>query len=113
MAQRPSSRTRVAGRTAWRGARMARSISATTAARNMPQAASSRPDRQRTTSAAMSNGSTRAPAKCVSYSQCGGHKLSAPNDIVFDRQGGFYFTDLGKRRGRDRDHGGLYYALPD
>jgi sugar lactone lactonase YvrE len=39
--------------------------------------------------------------------------LSAPNDIVFDRQGGFYFTDLGKRRARDRDHGGLYYALPD
>src|SRR5215472_3644913 len=49
----------------------------------------------------------------ILYSQCGGHKLSAPNDIVFDRQGGFYFTDLGKRRGRDRDHGGLYYALPD
>src|SRR5271155_1918267 len=46
----------------------------------------------------------------VLYSQCGGHKLSAPNDIVFDRQGGFYFTDLGKRRARDRDHGGLYYA---
>lgn len=49
----------------------------------------------------------------VLYSRCGGHKLSAPNDIVFDRQGGFYFTDLGKRRARDRDHGGLYYALPD
>ena len=49
----------------------------------------------------------------ILYSQCGGHKLSAPNDIVFDRHGGFYFTDLGKRRGRDRDHGGLYYALPD
>ncbi len=49
----------------------------------------------------------------VLYSQCSGHKLSAPNDIVFDRQGGFYFTDLGKRYGRDRDHGGLYYALPD
>ena len=31
------------------------------------------------------------------YSECSGHKLSAPNDIVFDRQGGFYFTDLGKR----------------
>jgi len=31
----------------------------------------------------------------VLYSQCGGHKLSAPNDIVFDRHGGFYFTDLG------------------
>jgi len=49
----------------------------------------------------------------VLYSHCGQHKLSAPNDIVFDRQGGFYFTDLGKRRARDRDHGGLYYALPD
>jgi gluconolactonase len=47
------------------------------------------------------------------YSHCGQYKLSAPNDIVFDRQGGFYFTDLGKRRARDRDHGGLYYALPD
>ncbi|MBV9862281.1 MAG: SMP-30/gluconolactonase/LRE family protein [Alphaproteobacteria bacterium] len=47
------------------------------------------------------------------YTHCGPHKLSAPNDIVFDKQGGFYFTDLGKRRARDRDHGGLYYALPD
>ncbi len=49
----------------------------------------------------------------VLYSECNGHKLSAPNDIVFDRQGGFYFTDLGKRYARHRDHGGLYYALPD
>jgi gluconolactonase len=47
------------------------------------------------------------------YSECNGHKLSAPNDIVFDRQGGFYFTDLGKRYARQRDHGGLYYASPD
>jgi gluconolactonase len=47
------------------------------------------------------------------YTHCGPHKLSAPNDIVFDKAGGFYFTDLGKRRARDRDHGGLYYALPD
>src|SRR5512133_139450 len=49
----------------------------------------------------------------ILYSQCGGHKLSAPNDIVFDKQGGFYFTDLGKRYARHRDHGGVYYALPD
>jgi len=49
----------------------------------------------------------------VLYTHCGHNRLSAPNDIVFDRQGGFYFTDLGKRRARDRDHGGLYYALPD
>jgi gluconolactonase len=47
------------------------------------------------------------------YSECNGHKLSAPNDLVFDRQGGFYFTDLGKRYAHQRDHGGLYYALPD
>ena len=47
------------------------------------------------------------------YTECNGHKLSAPNDIVFDVHGGFYFTDLGKRYARHRDHGGLYYALPD
>ncbi len=47
------------------------------------------------------------------YTECDGHRLSAPNDLVFDRHGGFYFTDLGKRYARHRDHGGLYYALPD
>jgi len=47
------------------------------------------------------------------YGECDGHRLSAPNDIVFDKQGGFYFTDLGKRYARHRDHGGVYYALPD
>ena len=35
------------------------------------------------------------------YSECNGHKLSAPNDLVFDTHGGFYFTDLGKRRERE------------
>lgn len=49
----------------------------------------------------------------VLYRECNGRKLSAPNDLVFDRQGGFYFTDLGKRYAHQRDHGGLYYALPD
>ena len=47
------------------------------------------------------------------YTDCDGHKLSAPNDLVFDKAGGMYFTDLGKRYARHRDHGGLYYALPD
>jgi gluconolactonase len=47
------------------------------------------------------------------YTEAGGHKLSAPNDIVFDKQGGFYFTDLGKRFQYQRDNGGLYYAQPD
>jgi len=47
------------------------------------------------------------------YTQCGGHHLCGPNDIVFDDQGGFYFTDLGKSRPRDLDHGGVYYARAD
>jgi gluconolactonase len=49
----------------------------------------------------------------VLYRQCGQHPLNGPNDIVFDKQGGFYFTDLGKTRSRDRDQGAVYYALPD
>ena len=47
------------------------------------------------------------------YIECDGHKLSAPNDLVFDKQGGFYFTDLGKRRARDMDIGTIYYAKTD
>jgi gluconolactonase len=47
------------------------------------------------------------------YKEVNGHKLSAPNDLVFDKDGGFYFTDLGKRYPRHRDHGGVYYAKPD
>src|ERR1700722_15825151 len=47
------------------------------------------------------------------YKEVNGHVLSAPNDLVFDTAGGFYFTDLGKRYPRHRDPGGLYYALPD
>ena len=39
--------------------------------------------------------------------------LRGPNDIVFDAHGGFWFTDLGKTRARDFDHGGIYYAKAD
>lgn len=39
--------------------------------------------------------------------------LRGPNDIVFDRHGGFWFTDAGKARERDLDRGGVYYAKPD
>ena len=49
----------------------------------------------------------------VLYSECNGIPLNGPNDIVFDRQGGFWFTDLGKGRGRTQDRGGLYYAKID
>ncbi|MGW1679434.1 SMP-30/gluconolactonase/LRE family protein [Saccharopolyspora sp. NPDC002376] len=47
------------------------------------------------------------------YTEVDGRGLRGPNDIVFDAEGGFYFTDLGKRRPRDTDRGGLYYATPD
>lgn len=42
-----------------------------------------------------------------------GHRLRGPNDLVVDRQGGIWFTDLGKRRTRDLDYGGVYYAAAD
>jgi len=32
---------------------------------------------------------------------------------VFDRTGGFWFTDIGKSFTRHRDHSGLFYARPD
>lgn len=47
------------------------------------------------------------------YTECGGHPLKAPNDIVFDKTGGFWFSDHGKQRRRDKDVTGVYYALPD
>lgn len=47
------------------------------------------------------------------YDRCGEHKLCGPNDLVFDKHGGFYFTDLGKTRARERDQGGVYYAAAD
>lgn len=49
----------------------------------------------------------------VLYDRCGDYRLNGPNDIVFDTEGGFYFTDLGKSRERDRDHGAVYYATAD
>lgn len=47
------------------------------------------------------------------YENVGDHKLRGPNDIVFDKSGAFWFTDLGKGWPRQRDRGGLYYAKPD
>ncbi len=47
------------------------------------------------------------------YSACEGESLKGPNDIVFDKHGGFYFTDLGKRRGRLIDRGSVFYAKTD
>ena len=47
------------------------------------------------------------------YDSVDGNRLCGPNDIVFDRQGNMWFTDLGKRFARQRDISGLYYAKPD
>ena len=47
------------------------------------------------------------------FERCGNYPLKGPNDLVFDHSGGFWFTDPGKRRHRDRDRGGLYYARAD
>ena len=47
------------------------------------------------------------------YIACEGRPLRGPNDIVFDETGGFWFTDLGKMRERDRDRTGIFYARPD
>ena len=47
------------------------------------------------------------------YTECDGEVLRAPNDIVFDAAGGFWFTDHGVRHHRSSDRTGIYYALPD
>jgi gluconolactonase len=49
----------------------------------------------------------------VLYDRCDGRPLRSPNDIVFDAHGGFWFTDLGQSRPRERDRGGVYYARAD
>lgn len=49
----------------------------------------------------------------VLYTECNGRPLNGPNDLVFDGHGGFYFTDLGKTRGRQVDRGAVYYAKAD
>jgi gluconolactonase len=49
----------------------------------------------------------------VLYTACDGHKLIGPNDIVFDAQGGMWFTDHARREGRVQHIGAIYYAQPD
>jgi gluconolactonase len=47
------------------------------------------------------------------YDSCEGEPLNGPNDLVFDRHGGFYFTDHGKVRERTIDRGKICYAKTD
>ncbi len=49
------------------------------------------------------------------YTECDGRALRAPNDLVFDTSGGFYFTDHGIRdlTARTADLTAIYYASVD
>lgn len=49
------------------------------------------------------------------YTECDGRPLRAPNDLVMDGHGGFWFTDHGirDREARTSDMTGIYYARCD
>ena len=47
------------------------------------------------------------------YTACDGRPLRAPNDLVFDGHGGFWFTDHGVRQERSSDRTGVFYARAD
>ena len=47
------------------------------------------------------------------YTECNGVALKGPNDIVFNKNGNFWFTDLGKVRKRNMDRGAIYWAKSD
>jgi gluconolactonase len=47
------------------------------------------------------------------YDRCEGRPIRSPNDLVFDGQGGFWFTDFGTYRAGSTDRGGVYYARAD
>lgn len=47
------------------------------------------------------------------FTHCGDRPLNGPNDIVFDRTGGFWFTDIGRTYDGCRDIGIVYYARAD
>jgi gluconolactonase len=47
------------------------------------------------------------------YHTVDGRPLWGPNDIVFDRNGGMWFTDLGNHVEHHRNYGGIFYARAD
>ena len=46
-------------------------------------------------------------------SHCGERPLLGPNDLVFDKQGGMWFTDHGTTHASHKMFGGLFYAAHD
>jgi gluconolactonase len=47
------------------------------------------------------------------YDACDGRRLIGPNDLVFDKHGGVWFTDHGCSTPEGRKFGALYYAKTD
>jgi gluconolactonase len=47
------------------------------------------------------------------YDACDGKRLVGPNDLVFDKAGGIWFSDHGCSTPDGRKFGGIYYARPD
>jgi gluconolactonase len=47
------------------------------------------------------------------YDNCAGERLLAPNDLVFDAHGGFWFTDHGVGPDHHPEGAGVFYALAD
>ena len=49
----------------------------------------------------------------IVYTESSSGPLRAPNDLVFDAHGGFWFTDHGVRLERSSDRTGVHYAAAD
>ena len=47
------------------------------------------------------------------YDSCDGEPIGAPNDLVFDHHGGFWFTDHGTTQRGQYTLGAVYYATAD
>ncbi|MFN9848815.1 MAG: SMP-30/gluconolactonase/LRE family protein [Alphaproteobacteria bacterium] len=47
------------------------------------------------------------------YDSCDGRRLIGPNDLVFDKAGGMWFSDHGCSTPEGRKFGGIYYAKID
>jgi gluconolactonase len=49
----------------------------------------------------------------VLYDRCDSHSLRGPNDLVLDRDGNIWFTDMGKPSERTLDLGSVFWARAD
>lgn len=49
----------------------------------------------------------------IIFSGAQGHPVKAPNDLVFDRSGGFWFTDPAVPHAQGTEQGAVFWAKPD